>query len=667
MRSCITALAFLALVACSIAAPQTLRTMRDIVKPTRHFLMAGTAPSSIVELSEILWAMHALHAVLPDPSDTLLFDSERTKNFCDLAETEVHSDDILKVAAAFRIAVVNKCEGVKADEKVARLAMGVVDDPDSTLAQLCAAVRVIEHLVVTEKHKPDPIKLGQIVTKIMDFTSSDGSFLPSLKASEGTLSSTGEALMALADLHNLGADAVWAVDVVEPLVDVISKALGQLQKSGPTAYWSDSMGNDIQVTASMLSGLSVCNIELTAVDLSADQISQISRFLLRAQPKTPSDAYWLVYGFRFLTKNSFNIPVALIPWEATIFGNAKGDKALLKVAVVDMMGAPVQEPFEVKVVSGKLSALLPATLTEANTGLFTLPVLEANPEPGLYELLMSAKPLASSKHIPIETTKISFSIMGEVEVTTAEIETGGLMTQVSYPDVLTKEIIVAPSQKVSFSFNVRNKFTDKPMAVQQAVALFSSGSILVYVTATLSPAGFYTFDLVPNKLASQFSWVDGTYGIEIIVGDLYSEKAVSWKIGSILLQFSTPTGKQAIVGDRGKQREELLSPKKEIEHTFSKPPRHPPAYVWIAFTALTALPLAVLIIHLLWSGINLAPSGNAFFTLMFWGCICAAAAVLVAYWLWLNMLQTLSLLALLAIPTMFVGQRALLSREIKKD
>ncbi|KAL6044146.1 Dolichyl-diphosphooligosaccharide--protein glycosyltransferase subunit 2 [Balamuthia mandrillaris] len=69
-----------------------------------------------------------------------------------------------------------------------------------------------------------------------------------------------------------------------------------------------------------------------------------------------------------------------------------------------------------------------------------------------------------------------------------------------------------------------------------------------------------------------------------------------------------------------------------------------------------------MLIGLLFLGANLRnfPSGvSSVYALGFQGCLAALVGLFALYWLYLNMLQTLGYLALLAVPTIFFGNRAL--------
>ena len=110
-----------------------------------------------------------------------------------------------------------------------------------------------------------------------------------------------------------------------------------------------------------------------------------------------------------------------------------------------------------------------------------------------------------------------------------------------------------------------------------------------------------------------------------------------------------------------------------ITHQFRVPDKRPPAVVSLAFAALVLSPLAILLLGLPMLGINLTavPRGpSALFTLLFFGVVVAVALVLVAYWLALNMFQTLQLLVPLLVAGAFTGQHAMRARArqgLKRD
>ena len=98
----------------------------------------------------------------------------------------------------------------------------------------------------------------------------------------------------------------------------------------------------------------------------------------------------------------------------------------------------------------------------------------------------------------------------------------------------------------------------------------------------------FSKDLTTN--ANDFRHQSGAYELSLIVGDALLQNSFTWKvIDPIQLTFH-----ESDVSEKNHQ--ELYQPKKEIIHQFREDEKRPPAVVSLVFSALTLLPLLVLLI-----------------------------------------------------------------------
>eukprot|EP00744_Colponema_vietnamica_P002131 GILI01003425.1.p1 GENE.GILI01003425.1~~GILI01003425.1.p1 ORF type:complete len:147 (+),score=47.53 GILI01003425.1:58-498(+) len=104
--------------------------------------------------------------------------------------------------------------------------------------------------------------------------------------------------------------------------------------------------------------------------------------------------------------------------------------------------------------------------------------------------------------------------------------------------------------------------------------------------------------------------------------------------------------------------------KPEIHHQFREPEKRPPAIVSTVFSGLVVAPLLFLFVGLAKLKVTLGYFPfNSFpklvTALLFQGCIIAIYLLYTFFWLQFNLVQTLTGLAVLAVPTIFIGNKAL--------
>ncbi|KAL3098968.1 hypothetical protein niasHS_000956 [Heterodera schachtii] len=95
----------------------------------------------------------------------------------------------------------------------------------------------------------------------------------------------------------------------------------------------------------------------------------------------------------------------------------------------------------------------------------------------------------------------------------------------------------------------------------------------------------------------------------------------------------------------------------EISHTFRSPEPRPSVLVSDMFSVLCASPLIILFLLWLRIGINFGKFKFSLSALGFHLGLCAVFGLYVFFWLELNMFQTLKWLAVIGVPTLFLGSR----------
>jgi len=228
-------------------------------------------------------------------------------------------------------------------------------------------------------------------------------------------------------------------------------------------------------------------------------------------------------------------------------------------------------------------------------------------------------------------------------------------TSVAFGKKISEKVGV--NQRVQFTFQIENKILGGPLSVQQAVIRLrhtSSEQEAVFV-AQPSKKGGYILAVSPNESDELFQNLSGDYEAELIVGDSTLQNPFRWVFATITLSFSE-SGAVSKIPNKN-------DPLPEIKHIFREAEKRPPITVSLFFTALSLAPILFLLIGLLIVGANIYNfpwNSVAFFSAVgFQVSLLAILGLFTLFWLELTMVTTLKYLALLAIPTIFFGQRLL--------
>jgi len=239
-------------------------------------------------------------------------------------------------------------------------------------------------------------------------------------------------------------------------------------------------------------------------------------------------------------------------------------------------------------------------------------------------------------------------------------------TLLNFGQNLPEGMVVDYDQKLNIVFKLKNQIQGKPLRIQQVFLRFShvlTAHQVIFV-AKSNPRQ-YQIDLPLESNAEKFHHLSGKYQVELIVGDAFIQNPFSWKIGS--LDFNFPP----LLGDLPKiEPLYLLKPPPEIIHQFRLPEKRPSEVISIAFTILCLSPLLILFFGLIKVGANirkLSTGIDLISALVFQVSLIFILLLFVMYWFALTMFQTLGYFALLAVPTVFFGQRTLRSLSLQNS
>ncbi|PSC69378.1 dolichyl-diphosphooligosaccharide-glycosyltransferase subunit 2 [Micractinium conductrix] len=190
-----------------------------------------------------------------------------------------------------------------------------------------------------------------------------------------------------------------------------------------------------------------------------------------------------------------------------------------------------------------------------------------------------------------------------------------------------------------------------------------AGGAAAYFAAVKAKDGSLYATAKSADVAKQVGQQSGAFAAALLVGDLRASEPVQWELGSVeVLHAPQDDGSQPEAGPH-RAVDALFQPLPEIRHMHRAPERRAPAAVSLLFTGVVAAPLAAFLLLALRAGANVKafPTDGAGFLLAvaFHGGLAAICALYLLFWLRLNLMQTLPILAVLAALTAGFGSNLL--------
>jgi hypothetical protein len=149
-----------------------------------------------------------------------------------------------------------------------------------------------------------------------------------------------------------------------------------------------------------------------------------------------------------------------------------------------------------------------------------------------------------------------------------------------------------------------------------------------------------------------------TYDIEVVVAGPLLEENIKWKFAKFNIQFIKPAEKKPTT-----DADVNILP--EIRHIFPGERKKPSPIVTVCFNALTILALGGFFIFLKQLNVNLNRFPTKFFAkiwnLLFLVVILCLLGILVAFWVKINLFETLLYLMIAMVPALIIGNWALSS------
>ncbi|KAI7837704.1 hypothetical protein COHA_008497 [Chlorella ohadii] len=180
-----------------------------------------------------------------------------------------------------------------------------------------------------------------------------------------------------------------------------------------------------------------------------------------------------------------------------------------------------------------------------------------------------------------------------------------------------------------------------------------------YFAATKAKGGGLVVTAKHDELQKQVGTQPGTYDAALLVGDTRSAQPVEWALGEVKVLYPPQDDGSQPEAKPYRPLDATFRPKPEIVHQHRQPERRAPAVVSLFFSLVALAPLAAYVVAALRIGANLKgfPTGASFLpAAAFHAGLAAICALYLLFWLQLNLMQTLPILAILGVVTAVFGR-----------
>jgi oligosaccharyltransferase complex subunit delta (ribophorin II) len=522
-----------------------------------------------------------------------------------------------------------------------------------------------------------PVKLGAKGAEVVKSGSSDGSSSASLFFACNTLVNTGgkvdKSVLAALNSAIKKDDSLRSLGLAFHVASMIPGDVNKIYER-----IEDVVAQADEVDGKMLQfegGLSVTSIVLTGaanlaakakkqLQISPEQAVKFANYLVsRKSVQQAKGALQLLEGIGSMTGSAQFTPVSVSLVSALSISTANPN---VVVSVVDLKGTIVGD---MKVTLDSASSSLDGSslvtgkeMTKSGDG-YSLNLMSLKPEPGFYDLTISAKPVkADPKLVGNQGVKLTVKVLAEQKITNAVLkvidnDAGTKKNQLTYPQT-SHGFSVRQKDRLQLTFSVVSAANSQPLTVHQAfvkVTHLESGAEIIYV-AESDMNDLYKFEMDLDTEAELLKG-SGKYSLSLMLGDAVVSNPITWVFGEMNLELSTdPLADPA----------NPFQSKPEIKHLFKEPEARPPQVVSTVFTLLCLFPILILLILWFKLGVNISNFSFSLSALGFHAGLGSIFALYVYFFLELNMFETVRYLAILGLLT-FISGNYLLSSIAKKS
>jgi len=292
---------------------------------------------------------------------------------------------------------------------------------------------------------------------------------------------------------------------------------------------------------------------------------------------------------------------------------------------------------------------------------FTLDFLAARPDPGTYSLEFRIVPQAKTELFQsVSSTTRRVQVVATIGLSEGSLEitdqTGRVASHSFQQESTIKQDIVAKSQhSLQITFKLKNLVNSRSVQVHQAFIRLANPNTQKskYFIVPQSGQG-YDIKLSGSKIGQAFNYANGTYNIDILIGDSFVSSSLRWTIAKVQFTFDGIP--------EASNRANLHDIRPEINHIFRPAASLAPAPLTLLFTGLIFVPAVIFLLGALRIGVfNTRPDANFIFVVLFFGGIGCIFGTIFLYWLNLKLFTALTYIGILSIPTIFFGKEVLKS------
>ncbi|CAF3950006.1 unnamed protein product, partial [Adineta steineri] len=489
--------------------------------------------------------------------------------------------------------------------------------------------------------------------------------LNSLAKTDDSVLSQGYALLTGAQLNH--AIAKYYADTINDLVQQADEV------DGRTLQYEGGVG----ATALIFNAFhEVSEKADSPIKIDPKQLMKFaSYFSTKRHVATLRSAYYLTKAFKYLSDTKNSIPVVVTRVNPSTI-HSQNPSVL--ISVTNLFGQSVGE-MTVMAESAKrkddgvvVVSKQKLTPKASDFSVYELPFYDKKIPRGFYTIHLSLTPRTEGKFIGLTDITIDVKVTSEGTLENAELNvvdrdnTAQAKTyKLTYPNSLSDKLEIDYHQKLIMKFQIKDKQTQEFIRVHQAFLRFtnkkSNKEVIYLAEPTDGDNSLYKVEVDLTTNANDFQHQSGAYELNLMVGDALLQNGFSWKIkDTIQLSFHEES---AADKDHGS----FYSAKPEIIHQFRADEKRPPTIVSLVFSALTLLPLLVLLILWVTLGFNLSGLPLGLSLLGFHISHGAVFALMFFYWRYLDMFQTIRYLALVSIPLFLFGHRLLATLAARRE
>lgn len=226
--------------------------------------------------------------------------------------------------------------------------------------------------------------------------------------------------------------------------------------------------------------------------------------------------------------------------------------------------------------------------------------------------------------------------------------------QVSSPTAGLKVVVLDHTRTVKVAFGAALAGSSEDFRPQQAFLRLTSrdSGAAAFFAAVRAKDGSMYATAKSADVQKQIGVQSGAYDAVLLVGDTRSAQPLSWALGEVQVLYPPLDDGSQPAAAPSRVMDSLFKPLPVITHMHRQPERRTPGVVSLAFALLVAAPLLAFVAAALRAGANFKAfptSGGGFLAAAgFHSGLALICTLYLLFWIKLNLMQTLPILAVLA-------------------